>query len=203
MAAASSLDLWLPLIVLAVLLTLWRGGPRARWFLVCLGLTLAVNDALIGNTLKHLTLRPRPFQVRAGVRQIDLDHHAHPRALAFVRPLDVRFSTAATVAATPPNAGRSFPSNHTTNNFCAATLLTLFYPRRGWWYFFPAAIVGYSRVYVGAHWPSDVFASACLGAGWVLVAAASLRLWALDYQGPHRTPLRAALGLPSLVALRS
>ncbi len=37
MAAASSLDLWLPFMALAVVLVAWRGGTRARWLLVALG----------------------------------------------------------------------------------------------------------------------------------------------------------------------
>ncbi len=197
MAAASSLDLWLPLLLVLVALVAWRGRTRARSFLLCLGLTLAINDALIGDALKHLVHRPRPFQAMPGVRQLDLDHRAHPRFLALMHPLNTRISTDATVAATPPDAGRSFPSNHTTNNFCAATLLTLFYRRRGWWYFFPAVLVGYSRVYVGAHWPSDVFASAVLAIGWVLAAAALVRWWLHRHDAPHLSRLRAVLAWPS------
>ena len=176
MTAVSSLALWLPLLILVVTLTLWRGGSRARWFLLCLGLTLAVNDMLVGNGLKHLAHRLRPFQAEPGVRQVDFDHRVHPQVLAIVHPLDIKVSTADSVATVPPGAGRSFPSNHTTNNFCAATLLTLFYRRRGSLYFLPAALVGYSRIYVGAHWPSDVLASAVLAAGWVF-AVATLWRW--------------------------
>ena len=145
MAAASSIDLWLPLLLALAALVAWRGRARARWLLVCLGLTLAINDALIGDALKHLVHRPRPFQATPGVRQVDLDHRARPRFAALFRPLDIQLSTDFSIAVTPVGAGRSFPSNHTTNNFCAATLLTLFYRRRGWLYFLPATLIGYSR----------------------------------------------------------
>ena len=177
MAAVSSFDLWLPLLIVLVAATLWRGKTRARWFLLCLGLTLAVNDMLIGDLFKHAVHRLRPFQAEADVRQVDLDHRARPRVLALVHPLDIKLSTAESVAAVAPGSGRSFPSNHTTNNFCAATLLTLFYRRRGALYFPVATLVGYSRVYVGAHWPSDVVASAFLAVGWVLAATALVRWW--------------------------
>ena len=72
----------------------------------------------------------------------------------------------------------SFPSGHTADNFAAAAVLTLFYRRRGWLYFFVAAAVGYSRIYTGSHWPSDVLASAFLGTGFgVLGVATAEGIW--------------------------
>ena len=57
----------------------------------------------------------------------------------------------------------SFPSNHAMNMFGQAMLLTLFYPRK-WLYFFTfAALIGYSRIYVGVHFPLDVAGGAIFG----------------------------------------
>ena len=58
-----------------------------------------------------------------------------------------------------------FPSGHATNTFCFA-LLTSLTARRKWWtpaIFSWAAIVSYSRIYVGKHYFGDVLCGALLG----------------------------------------
>ena len=67
-------------------------------------------------------------------------------------------------------SGNAFPSGHTTRAFVAATFLAL--RLRDWRWGAPllayATVMGLSRIYVGAHWPSDVIGGAALGIAWAV-----------------------------------
>lgn len=67
----------------------------------------------------------------------------------------------------------SFPSGHATAGACAAELLSVDLGHRGAWWAL-AAIVGWSRVHVGVHHPSDVLAGWLIGTG---AARASRMVW--------------------------
>lgn len=61
----------------------------------------------------------------------------------------------------------SFPSGHTSDVFSLATSVSLAYPK--WYVIVPvytwAGAIGYSRMSLGVHYPSDVLVGAIIGAG--------------------------------------
>ena len=71
------------------------------------------------------------------------------------------------ISPSTPESSLSFPSGHTSLAFVTATALSLKYPK--WYVIAPtylwAASVGYSRMNLGVHYPTDVLAGALLGAG--------------------------------------
>jgi membrane-associated phospholipid phosphatase len=96
-------------------------------------------------TLKALTHRARPFLDLEGTRIIGWRER-----------------------------GRSFPSGHTAQIFFLMTLLShAFQLSLGATIglYAIALLVGFTRVYVGAHYPRDVMAGAVLGSAWGLLAA--------------------------------
>lgn len=66
----------------------------------------------------------------------------------------------------------SFPSDHTTAAFAIAVAVWLRFRRLGWVTLAFAAALAVGRVFVGAHYPSDIVAGAALG------SLAALVLWA-------------------------
>lgn len=94
-------------------------------------------SAFITTALKYSIKRERPFK-------------SYP---------DIEKATSAT--------GLSFPSGHTSVAFSTATSLSMEFPK---WYiiapsFVWATAVGYSRMHLGVHYPSDVVAGAIVGSG--------------------------------------
>jgi undecaprenyl-diphosphatase len=57
----------------------------------------------------------------------------------------------------------SFPSGHTASSFAAARMLACVWPKRWPLFYGVAMLVGFSRVYAGAHYPGDVMSGAVLG----------------------------------------
>lgn len=125
----------LALIGVAIVYGLWRGGERGRRAVLMLILTIVISDQVSSRLIKPMVDRPRPCQELAEVRML--------------------------VDCGP---GKSFPSSHAVNSIAGAVVLGFFFPRTLWYLLAYAFAVGYSRIYVGAHYPLDVVGGAALGA---------------------------------------
>jgi len=171
MAAISNVEIWKPLLIALVLYALIFMGFKGRAFVFCLLVTLVFSEQCLVRPLKSAIDRRRPKQVQA-VRMVQLEQ-TDPAFMTLFRKSVIRFSDQTDRS----KSGPSFPSGHVTDNVIIATICALFF-RRGWLYFILAAAIAWSRMYLGAHWPSDVFGTAFMAAGTALLMMALLEfLW--------------------------
>ena len=187
----SSIAFWIPWLVLGAAVLVWKQRIRgAACVVICL-LGVGLNESCITQPLKKLTHRARPHQALEGVRRVDVAG-VRPELFSLAYPMQISRSGAPD---STDKIRRSFPSAHVLNSTVLGVVLWSFLRWPGWLLLPP--LMAWSRIYMGAHWPSDVLASLVLGVSFSL-----LLLWVCEsfWRGPltRRRPQWTA-GSPTLI----
>lgn len=173
---------WVPMYA-AMLYALLRslGWRRTLVSVVFLALVIIAADQLCGNLLRDTICRPRPSRPDSPV-------------VALITTVgDYR-------------AGHyGFPSCHAANSFALAVFLSMLLKRTRLtvFVFVWAALNSFSRMYLGVHYPSDIFVGTVLGAtiGGTLGLMAEFALQHMVHPAPARARSAAATNVVIIIGL--
>jgi membrane-associated phospholipid phosphatase len=156
-------------LVQATLASPWLDFPMALLSTACEGWSLAlIGVALVWAMERRLASTVRSaFPVLVSLLGAGLVVQVVKRLVHTPRPLSVLGAEHVHLVLEPLGQ-LSFPSGHAAAAAALAVAVALRYGRQVSWIWVLAFLGGLSRVYVGAHWVTDV------GAGWLLGAACAL-----------------------------
>jgi undecaprenyl-diphosphatase len=138
-------EIWL--MVLIVVPVLYRHDKKNFYKYLLLFAGGLILTGVVGRILKMLIDRPRPLKEMALLIQ---SHQVYIHVIG------------------KSLREYSFPSGHTFSAFSGATFLSLLFRRWSPLFFAIALMTGLSRIYVGAHFPTDVLAGMVIGTGTTL-----------------------------------
>ena len=156
----------LALLVLLAAALAWavrRAGPRQIALFLVLLAGMGLSDLACGQ-IKDRVLRVRPLNAVPGA-------FYQENGTWQTRPPDF--------VQTKEN-GSSYPSAHAANSMTLAVLAMLLWRRTRPWLGLLPLLVGWSRVYLGKHYPTDVLA------GWLLGVVVALIVWQVWSRLPAR-----------------
>lgn len=141
MLALTGKLIWFPMYAFFLFLIINHFKKRSIWILAGVALAILMADQTASGFMKPFFERLRPCH---DPRWEDLIHN---------------FSGCGGMY--------GFASSHAANSFALATYLTIVFQKRikGFaWLFLWAALVSYTRIYLGVHYPLDILVGAALGA---------------------------------------
>ncbi|MEN9299106.1 MAG: hypothetical protein RLZZ429_1419 [Bacteroidota bacterium] len=137
-------ELWVPFYLFLIVLAIVNFGKKAwSWILFAI-INVTLTDQASSSLIKNWFARVRPCneELLYGKMRLLLEHCS---------------------------GGFSFTSSHATNHFGFAMFVFLttknILGKWGRWLFVWAATISYGQVYVGVHYPMDIFFGALLGSG--------------------------------------
>lgn len=132
---------WIPLYLFLLYFTVKKLGKKSIIPIICIVLSVGISDTVNSRVIKPLVHRLRPCNEPSMQGEVVNIVHC--------------------------GSGFSFASSHAANHFAVAVSLILFIfqgkKNIKYWLLFWAGLVAYSQVYVGVHYPCDVFFGAILG----------------------------------------
>ncbi|EGD34457.1 MULTISPECIES: phosphatase PAP2 family protein [unclassified Capnocytophaga] len=139
---------WIPFFILILWINFYFFSKREAWRIFFYTLGILLLTIVITNTTKEIVARLRPLHTASLI--------PHLRIIL-------------------QEKGYSFFSGHTSNSFAICTFLYLVFRKRikvAFWVFLWPIPYAYSRMYLGVHFPTDIFIGILVG-----IATGTIGYW--------------------------